>query len=220
MLKWFRRQPVSLSPEEQQEFKALCQTVSDNLRKAGCSTEAFSIDKRVLPDDIRERIAEMKTYNAILVDHLTSGAPVKDHKTMMWKYFAQMGYAPTSDIFDRIEDTDIIEIYNMDGDQIYRNLNYFDLVSLTVEDVVGLHWQREYKRNRKVTIHLIGMLLRFATGAFYSTYDCAKIPIHQVQEMVAKRYLFELRFKYVSPLKQNGRCVALVIGTDCRRLKP
>lgn len=215
---WFRRSPVTLTPEESQELKALCLSVAEKLNKLGYATEAFSRDERVLPDEIRERIALMKIYDELLGEELA--APSRDHKTMMWKFFGKMGYTPTSDIFDRIQDEDVIEIYTMDGNQIYRNLNYFDVVSLTVEDVVSLHWQREYKRNRKVTLHLIGLLLRFATGAFYKTYDCAKIPIHRVQEMVAKRYLIQLTFKYISPLKVNGNCVAIIVGTNCLRLKP
>lgn len=221
MLNWFRRQPIVLTPDEIKSMKETCQSVAEKLRRTGRQTEAFSINEREWPDDIRERIAGMKDFDALLADHLVgAGEHAHDHKTMMWKFFAKMGFTPTSDIFDRIQDHDVIEIYNMDGDQIYRNLNYFDVVSLSVEDLVGMNWQREFKRNRKVTLHLIGLLFRFATGAFYKTYDCAKVPVHSVQELIAKRYLIELTFKYISPLKHNGKCVALVVGTNCRRLKP
>ncbi|MBX3020226.1 MAG: hypothetical protein KF799_01005 [Bdellovibrionales bacterium] len=217
-LPWFRRASVELSKEEQSEIRDLCLRISNKLQGAGKCTEAFSSDKHELPRDIRERIELMRIYDQVLTAHLEEGS--KDHRNMLWKFFSKMGYAPTSDIFDRIEDGDIIEVYSMDHQQLYRNLNYFDVVSMTVEDLINLNWQRAYKRNRRVMLHLIGLMVRFTTGTFHQTYNCTRIPVHQVQEMLAKRYLVELNFRYISPLKKNGKCVAVLVGTRCRLLKP
>lgn len=215
--KWLSSEP-ELSAAEVIELRALCESVAQKIQGTGRDTPAFSNwEKPIVPGLVRARMGYMKTYNELLAESLKDGGS-GDSRTMMWKFFTKMGYVPTSDMFGRVQDEDIIEIYAMDGTQIYRNLRYFEYVSASIEDLVGMHWQKAYKRNKRVTLHLALLMYRFAKGAVDHTYDCLKIPVHPVREMIGRKNTIELQFKYLSPLKKDGKCVALVVGTRCRIL--
>lgn len=217
MLNWLRRAPAAFSEDETAEIKTLCASVAEHLRLLGHPAEPFSQAPHQRPKNIHQRLAWLRAYNEILEMQAVDG---KREKDLMWKFFAKLRYIPTSDIFDRIEDGHYVEIYDLQGDQIYRSLNYFDMVSFSVEDVLNLNWKRHYKRSSRIKLSLLGLSARLFTGQFHETYDCAKIPTHRVSETIAGRYLFELKIRYFSPLKQNGKCLAIVVVSNVRRLKP
>lgn len=216
---WFSSKPIVPTEAEKADLKKACVDIARHLKNAGYDTEAFSSDLRPLPKDFSRRLEVLKIFAEVLEDHQKSPVP-SNHKELMWKFFARMRYCPTADILDRIEDDDCIEVYDNAGVQIFRNLKYFGVVSFSVEDLVSMSWKREYKRKRKIMLSLLDLSFRFATGRFHDTYDCSKIPIHEVQEMIAKRYLIELNLKWISPLKQNGKCVGLIAISRARRLSP
>jgi hypothetical protein len=149
---------------------------------------------------------------------LTGDGSSTGNKDLLWRFFGKMRMTPESDVMDRIEDEDIIEVYDMHGDQIFRNLHYFSVVSLSVEDLVCMNWKRDFKRSAKVTLELVELLFRFATGRFSKTFDCAKIPVHIVEEQLAKRHRIELTLKLISPLKIQGKCEAVLVTSRARIL--
>lgn len=217
---WFRRAPTLFSENEAAEIKELCSSVTANIRRLGRHATAHSPAPHPRPKNIGQRIAWMKAYNEILAAEVVNGKRSSREKDLMWKFLAKMRYVPTSDIFDRIEDDHYIEIYDLAGDQMYRSLNYFDLVSFTVDDVMNLNWKRHYSRNKRVNLSLLSLTARLFTGQFKETYICTKVPTHQVSETIAGHYLFELNIRYISPLKQRGKCMAMVVVSNTRRLRP
>lgn len=217
---WFRRTPSVHNENEIKEIRTLCTAVTENIRALGHEATAFGESSHARPKNLEQRIAWMKAYNEILEAQAASeDEPVRE-KDLMWKFLAKMRYAPTSDIFDRISDGQYIEIYDLEGDQVYRSLNYFDMVSFSIDDILNLNWKRHYKRNGRVNLSLLGLMARVFTGQFKTTYDCMKVPVHQVSETIAGHYVFELNIRYISPLKQNGKCVAAIVVSNTRRLKP
>lgn len=213
--RWFSKKAIPATELEITEMRDLCVKVAENLRAAGYTTDALSLTPRPYPKDFLHRKEALTLFNELI-----AGPDCKNHKDLMWRYFSKMRFVPASDVLDRIEDDDILEVYDMNGDQIFRNLNYFDVVSFSVEDLVSMNWKRDFKRSAKVTIQLVELVFRFATGYFTRTMDCAKVPVHIVEETIARRHKIELHLKYISPLKQNGKCVAILVGSRARILEP
>ncbi len=212
--KWFSRKVAQPPSEEVAQMHGLCERISRALHAAGYRVPALSLVPRPYPKEYAAR----KEALTIFAD-LIMAADVRNSKDLMWRYFGKMRYAPCSDVLGRIEDDDILEVFDMNGDQIFRNLNYFDVVSMSVEDLMSVNWKRDFKRGTKVTFQLIEMSFRFATGIFTQTMDCAKVPVHIIQELIAKRNVIELNLKFISPLKQNGKCVAILVASRARILK-
>jgi hypothetical protein len=215
---WFRRQKPVMTPAQRMELEELCQSIATKLQKAGFKTEALSQTPREAPRDLEKRIKAFKIYGDVVEHHLIEGGDTADEKGLLWRFLSKMGYTPTSDIFDLITNQDYIEVYDHEGYQIYRSLNYFNLVSFTIEDLVTLNWKSDFKRDRSILLDLLEVNLRFATGLFNKTYHCDKVPKHYVREMIAKEYVHELGLKYISPLKVHGKSVALLAASNARRV--
>jgi hypothetical protein len=215
---WFRKQKPAVSPEQRMELEQLCHSIATKLQKAGFKTEALSRVPREAPRDLAKRLEAFRVYDDIVGHHLAEGGSATDEKGLFWRFVAKMGYTPTSDIFDLITNQDYLEVYDHEGYQIYRSLNYFSLVSFTVEDLITLNWKSDFKRDRSILLDLLEVNLRFATGLFNKTYHCDKVPKHQVREMIAKEYLHELGLKYISPLKVRGKSVAILAASSARRI--
>lgn len=215
---WPRKQPQEFTFEQRQELETLCHSFANKLKQAGYNTPALSSTPRPMPRDFEKRMKIFELYNEVVGNHLGDGGDAADEKALLWRFIRRMGYTPTSDIFDLITDEDYLEIYDNEGQQVYRSLNYFDLVSFTIEDLVTLNWKTDFKRDRMVLLNLIEVTLRFATGTLHKTYACDKVPKHHVQEMIGQKYLHELGLKYISPLKVAGKTVAIVATSHARRI--
>lgn len=215
---WLRRQSQQFTHQQRAELESLCSSIADKLRQAGFKTPALSAEPRPMPQNFDKRMQIFKIFDEVVGHHLEDGADVADEKALLWRFVRRVGYTPTSDIFDLITDQDYIEVYDNEGLQIYRSLNYFDLVSFTIEDLVTLNWKTDFKRDRTVLLHLLEVTLRLATGTLHKTYSCAKVPTHNVQEMLGQKYLHELGLKYISPLRSGGKVVAFIATSKARRI--
>jgi hypothetical protein len=212
--RWFGKASVQPGDAELGELRELCRRASARLEKAGFTNPALSREPRPFPHDFHHRLDLLKVFAELIGDEAAS----KSNKDLLWRFCGKMRMTPESDVMDRIEDEDIIEVYDMNGDQIFRNLHYFSVVSLSVEDLVCMNWKRDFKRSAKVTLELVELLFRFATGRFGKTFDCTKIPVHIVEEQMAKRHRIELTLKLISPLKIQGKCEALLVTSRARIL--
>lgn len=216
---WPRRQPQQFTKQQREELESLCESIANKLKRAGYNnTQALSAEQRPMPHDFEKRMQIYKIYDEIVGHQIDEGGDVADEKALLWRFLRRMNYTPTSDIFDLIADEDYIEVYDIEGLQIYRSLNYFDLVSFTIEDLVTLNWKMDFKRDRTVLLHLLEVTLRIATGTLHKTYSCSKVPVHHVQEMLGQKYLHELGLKYISPLRVDGKAVAIIASSKARRV--
>lgn len=216
--RWRHTPEAELSAPEIADLKSLCHSVAARLQSAGRRTPALAQEPRVWPANIRHRLEFLRLYDEILAAQQNGGESLNDHKALTWKFLKKMGYAPTSDIFERLADADILEIFDTEGNQLFRNLNYFDVVSFSVEDLVSLNWKRDYKRDRKLTLSLIELNCRLVMGHFPTTYDCGKIPIHLLREQLGERLLVELQLKWISPIRRNGKCAGIIVISRARRV--
>lgn len=215
---WFKKSPVVVTDQDLYELRESAQGLALRLKDLGYTTPAYSMDNRPLPENFRERLEELKIFSKLVNELVCENPGTKGHKDLLWKYLSYKKFAPTSDVLDKISDDDCIEVYDMDGNQMFRSLNCFSLMSFSVEDLVSLNWKRAFRRSAKVTLGLLELVLRFATGYFRTTYDCAKVPVHIVEETSAKRNKIRLRFRYIAPLRQGGKCIAMLVVTNAKLL--
>lgn len=192
-------------------MREVCREISAYLKQYHYEVPALSCRNKQFPDDFAARLTFLKVFRDVLAGNRTQP------KDMLWRFFSAVRLTPESHVMDLLEEEeDIFEIYDMNGDQIYRSVNYFDVVSMSVEDLMNMNWKRDFKRNAKITLDLVELILRFATGYFRETFDCAKIPLHIVEEQFARHNRIELALKYISPLKRDGKCVALLASSRAK----
>ncbi|MGZ3722944.1 MAG: hypothetical protein ACXVA9_08450, partial [Bdellovibrionales bacterium] len=78
----------------------------------------------------------------VLSEHLASGEPA-DERKLTWRALVKCKLTPASDFIDRIEAGDIVEIYLLREQlQIYRSMTFFDICTMSVEELLFEPWYK------------------------------------------------------------------------------
>jgi hypothetical protein len=209
-LTWWRKH-ADTAPEQLAEIKELCASVAARVKAGGHSVEAFTKHEHDVPNDVENRVRALRIYDRLLAHHESGEGAEPDVKGLLWNFLSQMGYTPTGDLFDCITDGDVVEVYTHGATQLFRSLNFFDLASISVEDLIFMNWKRDTKRDLTIYLTLLGVAVRFAMGQVHHTYDLRSLPKHVVTERLGNKHLIEGNIKWLSPLKKDGKCEAIVV---------
>lgn len=103
---------------------------------------------------------------------------------------------------------DIIEIYNPEGVQIYRNFEFFKHVSYSFTELFANEWHVLYERPAFVIEKLIETHQKVKLGEISTTTEYG-IADHIVKERyLQNRKVFKVKMKFVSPLRDKSTGLA------------
>lgn len=203
------------------EFKNLCERVSVILQSSGIHTLPYlspDVPRFQQTHDAQRILPRLRIYTEVLEAAHNAGDDLRNDSRLVWRMLRVMGYVPREDIFDRIENGDTVEIYTTDNMQVFRNLRCFECVSMTVEEIFTFKWNRDSRREGKITWKMLDIVLRFKLGILNRTIDLTDIPEHTMEELIGKRWKVSIRLKHCSPLKQDGKVTALLVTNSSRVL--
>jgi len=171
-----------------------------------------------LPQFQRQKIlAQFETYYSAAVSTLNSGDKLSDSKSILWWFIKELGMKPTSDIFERINPKDVIEVYGSDFIQIFRNLNFFEICSYPVMDLFIYEWRELFKRDERVTAELAEVAFKVLKNEI--THTC-EFPVqwHKMEEIFSDQlYTLNIYHKYISPLTaRSGATEAFIVVTEAK----
>lgn len=158
----------------------------------------------------QEIVRAVRFYHELCQEQFKEGYKITDSLTFTWRALKKLGLVPRSDLFSKVTDEDILEVYSSDGRQLYRNFRFFDFCSYTMEELYSLEWWSLYKRDEAFTEKLFAIVGRIFNGEIEETVvpDC---PAHVVSETssVGKIQMnYELRM--LSPLHHNSVASAVI----------
>lgn len=205
--------PPAVTQSQVDEFRDLCERTSRAIATTG--REVVPYESHEMPRFQRhsnfERVLEtLRNYTEVLESAVAAKEDLEDSKHLVWRMIQRMGYVPKSDVFDKLEDGDTIEIYTTDNWQVFRNLRFFDFVSVTVEEMCTLVWNRDTERDLKITWDMLSFMLKIKMGFIKETTALDWIPKHNIRELLGKGWLISIQMKLCSPLSFNGSTVALL----------
>ncbi len=167
-----------------------------------------------LTSDLKKLALHSLEQNVQIFQELVAqGYSLKDDKQFVWRMLKKLNLTPPSDFFDKQEEGDVVEIYNLEGRQVFRNLRFFQVTSFTLEEILCAHWKEFTKRPDEIEQKLYALMVRLATGQIVKTID-PEIPTHVFEELVtAKKHFVEISMRYVAPVHSQGELVGgLVIN--------
>ena len=125
-----------------------------------------------------------------------------------------------SDIFDKIDKEDIIEIWDLEGRQIFRSFHALRYFSYTIEELTSYPFYELFERSIEIEAAYAAEFVRILKGEVQATYQL-QIPPHIVRERISVRKNTSIITpKYVSPLKdKHGRIVAFFHTCSARRIE-
>jgi hypothetical protein len=137
----------------------------------------------------------------------------QDGCKLLWKMIAMLGYVPAHDLMDKITDEDIIEIYNLDFVQIYRNMKFIELCSYPLDTVFTHEFPELYRRPDVITAQLIEFAQRTLLGQIHSTVPF-QVEDHFLEEIFSEeKSKFQITMGIISPLYTRDHKIAGWINT-------
>lgn len=158
------------------------------------------------------------TYYDLFASSQQNAISLQDDKRLLWWSLNKLQLRPTSDLFDKICNKDIIEIYDRMGTQIYRNFEFFSVCSYTLDEIFSSNWMSLFNRDEKDLNELYRLAEKTYQGEFTQTEPI--MLTHKFNEIYSERqHIIEAHHKYISPLySRSGNIEALVIISQAKVL--
>lgn len=187
------------------EFKASCLKVAALCRHYGVEVEPYHDAKLLHFNSLEEgqkqsALYYLNLYLKLIQSSFDRETEEDNDSALLWDAFLGLGLRQPSDLFNVLEDDDKIEIYDLNGVQIWRNFNVMRICSYTLEEIYSFSWEERYDRSpldTKIAVEAVQHVLTNTDGKVYH----ANIKNHEVIERFSsKRYILDASHEYLSPL--------------------
>lgn len=171
----------------------------------------FSVENQIKTEIDLNRILEVYT------EMRSEGISLRDSPKLLWRVMRRMSLTPQSDIFDKIADDDVVEIYNTEQNQIFRNIKFFEYISYSLEEVYGVNWQDATARPEKNARELYALCVDMFSGKIPGTVSMKDVQSHVCEETKSvERFRIHLSFKWLSPIKSEQNVIGLLVVHQCQ----
>ena len=143
-------------------------------------------------------LARFEYFSILMMDAKTTG----DDKYFLKMCAERLGLIFDKTAYDDIRPGDVIEIYNTDLIQVFRNFEFFDVCSYTLLDLLTNEFYELYERGQLINQGLFGAISTLNTRAFnMDAIDLMNLPQHLLQEKFSTDHLRSLvQFKKMYPV--------------------
>lgn len=169
--------------------------------------QQFDIDKQ------QKVFLSFSSYYDLLSNLQASKVDLNSNKMLLWNALKHLGYRPCPDLLDYIDEEDVIEVYNSEFLQVFRNFRFMELCSYSVLDTFSHSWSELFVRPKTVdeTLGTIGFQI------FSSQID-KTIPVqvedHYLFEIFSEdMHYFKIKQKFASPIFNEQKVVGGVVAT-------
>ncbi len=131
-------------------------------------------------------------------------APLSNDNKLIWYALKKLGLIPTGDLFDLLDDSYVVEIYNPQGIQVFRNYRFFEISSYNFAELFIYPWHELYQRDASIDAHIFEYSKDIFSGAVKSTVNVTEIPRHNIKELFSpEKKKLEMQQRYFAPLKSK-----------------
>lgn len=159
-----------------------------------------------------EALHMLKTFDLSMEITQSQGGELDSQDRSLWGALSALGLVPPSDLFLRLEPGTAIEIYNLDGMQIWRNFTCMQYCSYTLEEVYSIELFTRYKRDPQKTAECIDKVGRLLSGQTPEIFY-PEISPHILEETCSlEQFSLSVHHKMFSVLKnREGNLAAWLV---------
>lgn len=202
-------------PDLSERFRLLCLLYSRLVAEEGVGIRPFSnrdmpVFSALQPQEKMDSLTRLCRMVEVMEEMNSSGQSLRDTTKFLWRTLAHLSWAPQSDIFHHIEEADVVSVHTPDSRRIFQNVNFFDYVSYTVEQIYASTFSSRFKRDSAVAEQIEYHAHEIFSGRITKTLNPG-IPEYLCQETDSEeKRRFFLRFKAFSPLRCEDQICAIV----------
>lgn len=170
-----------------------------------CSSYALELYSRIGQGLQKAIVRDFNMYVGLLESMKAKSQDLWDSQRLTWAFLKERSLQPCYDTFAAIEDNDIIEIYNRDYIQIFRNLQFFREFDCPIFDLLILDWTSLFKRPIDIQ-EKIFIQMQNAFRSYPKVRSFSRDNSHLVEpRFYEERSQIELGYCYRSPLISRAR---------------
>jgi hypothetical protein len=206
-------------PDDQ--FRQMCIYYTSLLQRDGVHVKPFldpslPVFSILSAERKRATIGHILSALEVFEATLAEGTSLRNGRRLMWRAVAQMGFMPQSDAFDKLTETDVITIYSNENVLLFQSLNFFDFVSMTLEQLYSNPWSQCSRREAWAVQKLVQVATSLFSGQIGKTFD-PEIPEHYCEEVGTEEMLkFYIHIRLISPLWRGRQVSAALVANACR----
>jgi hypothetical protein len=199
-------------------LKLLLNTFSVEVEKLGIHLVPYTAQSweayANLPEETRKNVlSNFSSYYHLMSSSQHAGIELHETKRLVWNILKLVGLRPCHDLLDKIDEQDVIEIYNNEFLQIFRNLKFMEICSYSMLDTLSHSWSELFMRPASITESLIKRVQFTLSGEVKNTLT-ANVEEHFLHEIFStRRNFFRINQKYISPVFFPDGKPAGVVGT-------
>lgn len=200
-----------------ERFAHVAMAVSDILALYGHTVRPFKsandLEFTKLSQDMQAiYLKHFSTYAEVLYETHNSGQNLNEARQLVWNMMKKIGMHTTDDVLNKINNSQIVEIYNSENIQIFRNLPFFKVCSYTLDEVLSVPWWKLYRRDDEMSREIFRYASLILRGEAKSTVY-PNLPRHYLRE-VASSFCFQMNIgiNFMAPLVglQQDRAILVV----------
>ncbi len=145
---------------------------------------SLSADKQI------EILTVMKTYSSQLMEASASKIDlIGDNRKYAWFSMRSMGLLPPDDLFDKINEKDMIEVYDAGSIQIFRSLELYRYMSYSFSEIFCFTWMDLFTRDSFVFKRISETLSQILSGEINGVYT-PNFPVHYAEEIFSNKKIW------------------------------
>lgn len=171
-----------------------------------------------LPDPLQEHVLQsFEKYVGVCVETIAGGWSLRDDAQVLWRMFKSLRVHPCNELMASIEQGDVIEIYDTNYTQVFRNIAFFSICSYTLDELLARPFYELFRRDESVTAQLIQVGTEMFGGRLSGVHQWT-VGQHTLNEVGSPAlYEMEMQEKIASPLQDTSSQVKAIL-TTCRIL--
>jgi hypothetical protein len=138
-----------------------------------------------------------------------NGEKPVDSAKLLWRSLNRLGWRPLSDIFDKIESDDVVEIYSDANLQVFRNMNFFRHITISLEEICTHPWYQIAEMDKAATEYYATLAPKMKNNSITETYR-TPIPKYLAKELMGEKKVLEITPRWMSPVFAGSQCVGMI----------
>jgi hypothetical protein len=184
-------------------FRSNLEFLSESARAEGVNLKPYTQPDlpyfSKLPDEVKDPVSwGLKTYCGVINQLRAEGKTTKHNLQGVWYTLKACNLIPRNDLLSTIDPSDIIEVYSIQGIQLYRSFEFFSLCSYDLESLLCRPFFELYTHGKELDEKTATLMQRLDEDAL------GKIAVLQSVE----HSVIEL----CSESKLHGKCVTKVLA--------
>src|SRR5690606_14370708 len=154
-----RRVSYSAIPSEIEKFKILKNEFIKLMAQNGVSykNEGSSFDLHTICSDTLQ-LANKNLLEQIQGLQCAMSERFVSNRNLIVNILKNMHLRAPQSFVDKIDEDDLIEIYNLENIQIFRNLKFYETTTYSLEDLLLYDWPELYSRPKRMTEQLLNLV--------------------------------------------------------------